>query len=165
MKKLLFVCLFGAMVLSACGDKTDTTQTPEKKPETTQSTQPAPQPAPAEPTAPPADSHAGHDHEGHDHAGHDHDHATGKAFQCGDKAVTINVYEHEGETEAQLTVDNITYDLLADVQSQGRFTSGDAISELGAKEGQGTALIINADTAKLTTLDGNTITECTAKTT
>ncbi len=151
MKKLLFVCLFGAMVLSACGDKTDTTQTPEKKPETTQSTQPAP----AEPTAPPADSHAGHDH----------DHATGKAFQCGDKAVTINVYEHEGETEAQLTVDNITYDLLADVQSQGRFTSDDAISELGAKEGQGTALIINADTAKLTTLDGNTITECTAKTT
>lgn len=168
MKKLLLVSLLGAVMLSACGDKPEAPQEPAKS-EATQATpqqneQPKTDAAPMEAH----DNHDGHDHDehdGHDHTGHDHAHSTGKAFQCGDKVVTIDVQEHEGEPEAHLTVDNITYDLEADVQAQGRFTSDDAISELGVSDDKGVALVIEENTAKLTTLDGAAIVECTAKTT
>lgn len=99
-----------------------------------------------------------HDHS-HDHAhgdGHHH-HADGDKYQCGDKTAHIAVHNHEGEIEAHLTTDDITYDLAQDVQTKGRFTSDDSI----AGDDKGMALTIDGDKAKITTLDDTVIVECT----
>lgn len=173
MKKLLIAGLSLAVLTTAC-------QKPAEKPEApteTKAESPAtPAPAndkPAEPAkAEPAPAgehkegehhnhnhgdHKEHDHAGHHHAGHDHAHPEGDKFSCGDKTVHIVVHEHDGEIEAHITTDNITYDLAEDVQSKGRYTSDDSI----AGDNKGMALTLNGDTAKITTLDDKALLDCT----
>ena len=81
----------------------------------------------------------------------------GDKYECGKDSVQIVVHNHEGEKEAHLTKDNITYDLSEDVQSQGRFTSDDSI----AGEDKGMVLVIGDNTAKVTTLDNKVLLDCT----
>lgn len=90
----------------------------------------------------------------HNHA-HNHSHM-GDKYQCGNKILHIAIHTHEGEMEAHLTDDNITYDLNADVQTKGRFTTDDGING----EDVGMALIIDDNTAKITTLDNTPLLDC-----
>lgn len=109
-------------------------------------------------------SHAGHDHKhdghdhAHDHAGHDHSHHDGDKYQCGDKTIHIAVHDHEGEPEAHITADDITYDLNPDVQSKGRFTSS---NDSVAGDDKGMALTMSGNKAKVTTLDDKVLLDCT----
>lgn len=171
-RKLLVVSLIATLTLTACQKAEETPAEP--KAETT---------APAEQTATHDHAHGEHDHEhkdgehshdhdhddhkhgehahdhSHDHAhdnGHHH-HADGDKYQCGDKTAYIAVHNHEGEIEAHLTTDDITYDLAQDVQTKGRFTSDDSI----VGDDKGMALTIDGDKAKITTLDDTVIVECT----
>ena len=165
MKKLLLVSLIAALALSACDKK----ETPLANEATKEST-----------TAQMQDghdhNHEEHDHEGHnhdhsheghdhshgDHTGHDHSHAPAGsvAYSCADgKSIHVAVVEHEGESEAQLTYDDIVYDMSQDVQSKGRYTATDSISG----ENQGMALTIDGTTAKLASFDGKELLSCTKK--
>lgn len=101
--------------------------------------------------------HDGHDH-AHDHAGHDHSHHDGDKYQCGDKTIHIAIHDHEGEPEAHITADDITYDLNPDVQTKGRFTSSD--DSISGND-KGMALTINGNKAKVTTLDDKVLLDCT----
>lgn len=105
------------------------------------------------------DDHAEHDHN-HDHA-HDHgDHAhhhDGDKFQCGDKSINIAVHNHEGEIEAHLTADDITYDLNQDLNDKKRFTTDEGI------EGDGKPMTLILDGNKAQVLGANNVTllDCT----
>lgn len=164
MKKLLIAGLSLALLTTAC-------QKPAEKPADAPTETKAQSPAPAEPTQPahPEGEHKEgehhnhnhgdhkHDHAGHNHAGHDHAQPEGDKFTCGDKTVHIVVHDHEGEIEAHITADNITYDLAEDVQTKGRFTSDDSI----AGDNKGMVLTLNGDNAKITTLDDKALLDCT----
>lgn len=178
MKKLLLPTLIMTLALSACQKPEE----PAKPAETAEpaKTQTADTPAPTENTAsstenpaPKAEghqhdehnhAHAGHDHkhDGHDHAhnhaGHDHSHHDGDKYQCGDKTVHIVVHNHDGELEAHITDDDITYDLNPDVQTKGRFTSSD---DSITGDNKGMALTLDGNKAKVTTLDDKVLLDCT----
>lgn len=157
MKKILIPALAITLGLTACQKPAETSAEPQAETATT-----------TEQTATHDHVHGEHDHEhkdsehAHDHAHgehghHHHHHADGDKYQCGDKTVHIVVHNHEGEIEAHLTADDITYDLNQDVQSKGRFTTDDSI----AGDDKGMALTIDSDKAKITTLDDTVIAECT----
>lgn len=169
MKKLLIAGLSLALLATACQKPAEK---PADAPTETKAQSPAPAgDKPAEPTQPahPEGEHKEvehhnhnhgdhkHDHAGHNHAGHDHAHPEGDKFTCGDKTVHIVVHDHEGEIEAHITADNITYDLAEDVQTKGRFTSDDSI----AGDNKGMVLTLNGDNAKITTLDDKALLDCT----
>lgn len=167
MKKLLIAGLSLAVLTTACQKPAEKPAEAPAQPKAESPATPAPATdKPAEPTkAEPApagehkegEHHNHDDHKGHDHAGHDHAHPEGDKFSCGDKTVHIVVHEHDGEIEAHITTDNITYDLAEDVQSKGRYTSDDSI----AGDNKGMALTLNGDTAKITTLDDKALLDCT----
>lgn len=174
MKKLLIAGLSLAVLTTACQKSAEKPADTPAQPKAESPATPAPandkhaEPAKAEP-APAGEhkegehhnhNHGDHkelDHAGHHHAGHDHAHPEGDKFSCGDKTVHIVVHEHDGEIEAHITTDNITYDLAEDVQSKGRYTSDDSI----AGDNKGMALTLNGDTAKITTLDDKALLDCT----
>lgn len=173
MKKILATSLVALLALTACEKKpAEQPETPTTEAPKTETPAPASQPvdaqnpfpnqstAPAEaPTAQPDQAHD-HSHEGHDHAGHEHTHhGAGDAYQCGDKTFHIAVHDHEGEKEAHITADNITYDLSEDVQSEGRFTSDNSIAD----DNKGMALVVTGDKVKITTLDDKPLFDCTKK--
>ncbi|STZ56172.1 Uncharacterised protein [Moraxella lacunata] len=158
-RKLLVVSLIATLTLTACQKAEETPAEPKAETTTQQ-------------TATHDHAHGEHDHEhkdgehahdhSHDHAHgehghHHHHHADGDKYQCGDKTAHIAVHNHEGEIEAHLTTDDITYDLAQDVQTKGRFTSDDSI----VGDDKGMALTIDGDKAKITTLDDTVIVECT----
>lgn len=164
MKKVLLATLVCSLALTACDKKENS------EPSTTQqsTTQSAPNSSPQTTQHEHADhdkhdehTHDDHDHnhDGHDHVGHDHSHDQGDAYQCADKTVYIAVHNHDGETFAHLTSDNITYDLNEDIQTKGRFTTDDSI----AGEDKGMALVIDGNKAKITTLDDKVLLDCTKK--
>ncbi|MBE9579764.1 MULTISPECIES: hypothetical protein [Moraxella] len=172
MKKILIPALAITLGLTACQKAEETPAEPQVETTTTEQTA----------THDHAHGEHSHDHDHDDHAEHDHDHehgehahdhshdhahgehghhhhhhADGDKYQCGDKTIHIAVHNHEGEIEAHLTADDITYDLNQDVQSEGRFTTDDSI----AGDDKGMALTIDGDKAKITTLDDTVIAECT----
>lgn len=105
------------------------------------------------------DDHAEHDHN-HDHA-HDHgDHAhhhDGDKFQCGDKSINIAVHNHEGEIEAHLTADDITYDLNQDLNDKKRFTTDGGIEG----DGKPMTLILDGNKAQVLGANNATLLDCT----
>ncbi|WP_217429454.1 hypothetical protein [Moraxella bovoculi] len=105
------------------------------------------------------DDHAEHDHN-HDHA-HDHgDHAhhhDGDKFQCGDKSINIAVHNHEGEIEAHLTADDITYDLNQDLNDKKRFTTDEGIEG----DGKPMTLILDGNKAQVLGANNATLLDCT----
>lgn len=105
------------------------------------------------------DDHAEHDHN-HDHA-HDHgDHAhhhDGDEFQCGDKSINIAVHNHEGEIEAHLTADDITYDLNQDLNDKKRFTTDEGIEG----DGKPMTLILDGNKAQVLGANNATLLDCT----
>lgn len=154
MKKILLIALLASLTLTACNKQEAPKDTPAQSEQNTANMDGH-------------DQHHNHDkndqdsehkhHDGHDHAGHDHSHAQGDAYQCGDKVVHIAIHDHDGEKEAHLTSDNITYDLNEDVQTKGRYTTDDGI----AGEDKGMALTISGNSAKITTLDDKVLLDCT----
>lgn len=160
MKKLLMATLSLAVLATACTKQDEKTQEskPETKTEVKADTPPAPASEPAKPSQEHKHDHAGHDHK-HDHA-HHHAPEDAVAYQCGDKTIHIALHDHDGEKEAHITTDNITYDLAEDVQSKGRYTSDDSI--LGDDKG-GMALNVDGNKASVTTLDGKALLDCTKK--
>lgn len=68
--------------------------------------------------------HAGHDHS---HEGHEHAHE-GDSYKCGDLTAHIAVHDHEGEIEAHVTLDDITYDFNVDDQDEHKFSNADGMT-------------------------------------
>lgn len=133
-------------------------------------------PAPAENTAPvqaetpaPAqtdaqsddhDDHHDHDHDdGHDHnhshERHAHHHHEGDSYSCGDKTVHIAVHDHEGETEAHATIDDIEYDLHPDTDKPNQY-----ISHEDGINGNGMSMTLDGNNAVFTSMDGKTLLVC-----
>ena len=155
MKKILLLCLIGTLALTACDKK----ETAPSETNTSQNAQETTSPStPDNATSATASTSQVHDHTHHDHAGHDHHHE-GDLYQCGDKTVHIVVHDHDGEIEAHLTSDNITYDLNEDIQTKGRFTTDDGISG----EDKGMVLLLDGNKAKVTTPDDKVLLNCTKK--
>lgn len=149
-----------AVLTTACTKQDEKPQEPntETKTEVKADTPPAPTPEPAKPSEAHKHDHAGHDHShshAHDHA-HHHAPEDAVAYQCGDKTIHIALHDHDGEKEAHITADNITYDLAEDVQSKNRYTTDD-----GIEGDKGMALILDGNNAKVSTLDDKVLLECT----
>lgn len=127
-KKILTVSLAIALGLTACNKPAEQTQT-EANPQ--QVVDQAVQADHSHDNKHDHDDHDDkhdhdHDHD-HDHAGHDHHHDQGDAYQCNNQTVYIAVHNHEGEMEAHLSIDDITYDLDQDPQNHMRYTTDDGI--------------------------------------
>lgn len=145
MKKLILASLATTLALTACGKKEETkaaevqTQAEHKHNE-----------------------HDGHDHKEHDHDHHGHDHAhdhhhhAGDKFQCGDKSVNIAVHNHDGEIEAHLTADDITYDLSQDTHNEKRFITDDGIEG----EDKPMTLVLDGDNAQVLKADNSVLLDC-----
>lgn len=103
--------------------------------------------------------HAEHDHDhAHDHGDHaHHHHHDGDKFQCGDKSVSIAVHNHEGEIEAYLTADDITYDLNQDLNDKKRFTTDEGIEG----DGKPMTLILDGNKAQVLGANNATLLDCT----
>ncbi len=103
--------------------------------------------------------HAEHDHDhAHDHGDHaHHHHHDGDKFQCGDKSVSIAVHNHEGEIEAYLTADDITYDLNQDLNDKKRFTADEGIEG----DGKPMTLILDGNKAQVLGANNATLLDCT----
>lgn len=105
------------------------------------------------------DDHAEHDHNrdhAHDHGDHAHHH-DGDKFQCGDKSINIAVHNHEGEIEAHLTADDITYDLNQDLNDKKRFTTDEGIEG----DGKPMTLILDGNKAQVLGANNATLLDCT----
>lgn len=159
MKKILIPALMITLGLSAC-----------------QKAEEAPAEPQAEAAAPALTTHSHDEHDHNDHAEHAHEHgehahshdhahddghhhhhpADSEKYQCGDKTIYIAVHNHDGDIEAHLTADDITYDLEQDTQIKERFITDDSI----AGDDKGMVLTIDGNTAKITTQDNTVITEC-----
>lgn len=96
----------------------------------------------------------GHDHD-HDHEGHAHHHHEGDAYSCGDKTVHIAVHDHEGETEAHATIDDIEYDLHPDTDKPNQY-----ISHEDGINGNGMSMTLDGNNAVFTSMDGKTLLVC-----
>lgn len=159
MKKILIPALMITLGLSAC-------QKAEEVPAEPQAETAAPALTTHSHDEHNHNDHAEHAHEhgehahSHDHAhddGHHHHHpADSEKYQCGDKTIYIAVHNHDGDIEAHLTTDDITYDLEQDTQIKERFITDDSI----AGDDKGMVLTIDGNTAKITTQDNTVITEC-----
>ena len=144
MKKILLPALIATLMLSACNKAAENPTEPKAD---------TPIAAPQTNNTPtPPEQHA-HDHAHDDKHSHHHE---GDKYQCGDQTIHIVVHDHDGEIEAHLTSDNVTYDLNEDVQTKGRFTTDDGIFG----EDKGMALILDGDNAKVTTLDDKVVLDC-----
>lgn len=142
MKKLILASLAATLALTACGKKEET-KTAEA-------------PAQAEQKH---DEHKEHNHKEHDHHGHDahdHHHHSGDKFQCGDKSVNIAVHNHDGEIEAHLTADDITYDLSQDTHNEKRFITDDGIEG----EDKPMTLVLDGDNAQVLKADNSVLLDC-----
>lgn len=159
MKKILIPALMITLGLSAC-----------------QKAEEAPAKPQAETAAPALTTHSHDEHDHNDHAEHAHEHgehahshdhahddghhhhhpADSEKYQCGNKTIYIAVHNHDGDIEAHLTTDDITYDLEQDTQIKERFITDDSI----AGDDKGMVLTIDGNTAKITTQDNTVITEC-----
>lgn len=174
MKKIIALSLVATLGLTACekpaSQPTEKTETATPQTNTT----PTPPEQHAQDQAQAGHTHEhgehGHDHahghEGHDHAGHDHATAgreqvhnhepAGDKYQCGDKIIHIAIHDHEGEIEAHLTQDDITYDL--NESEKGKFVSNDDSIDGGEK---GMALKLDGNKATVSTLSDKVLLDCT----
>lgn len=144
MKKIILTSLIATLALTACDKKpTDTTSEEATKPTTE--------------TVSTTEEHHDHDHEGHDHA-HDHDHHhEGDQFQCtNNKSVNIAVHNHEGEIEAHLTTDDITYDLNQDPNDKKRFTTDEGIEG----DGKPMTLVLEDNKAQVLNANNDVLLDC-----
>ena len=172
MKKIILTSLVATLALTACDKKQA-----EAPAETTTTEAAAPATEVASTSDNTTDTNHGHDHahdhdhEHGDHAEHDHDHDhahdhgdhahhhhhDGDKFQCGDKSVSIAVHNHEGEIEAYLTADDITYDLNQDLNDKKRFTTDEGIEG----DGKPMTLILDGNKAQVLGANNATLLDCT----
>lgn len=172
MKKIILTSLVATLALTACDKKQA-----EAPAETTTTEAAAPATEVASTSDNTTDTNHGHDHahdhdhEHGDHAEHDHDHDhahdhgdhahhhhhDGDKFQCGDKSVSIAVHNHEGEIEAYLTADDITYDLNQDPNDKKRFTTDEGIEG----DGKPMTLILDGNKAQVLGANNATLLDCT----
>lgn len=172
MKKIILTSLVATLALTACDKKQA-----EAPAETTTTEAAAPATEAANTSENTADTQHNHDHahdhdhshEHDDHAEHDHnhDHAhdhgdhvhhhDGDKFQCGDKSINIAVHNHEGEIEAHLTADDITYDLNQDLNDKKRFTTDEGIEG----DGKPMTLILDGNKAQVLGANNATLLDCT----
>lgn len=143
MKKLILASLAATLALTACGKKEET------------KTAEAPAQAEQKHDEHKEHNHKEHDHHEHNHA-HDHHHHSGDKFQCGDKSVNIAVHNHDGEIEAHLTADDITYDLSQDTHNEKRFTTDDGIEG----EDKPMTLVLDGDNAQVLKADNSVLLDC-----
>lgn len=171
MKKIILTSLVATLALTACDKKQ------AEAPAETTTTKAAPSTEAANTSENTADTQHNHDHahdhdhshEHDDHAEHDHnhdhahdhgDHAhhhDGDEFQCGDKSINIAVHNHEGEIEAHLTADDITYDLNQDLNDKKRFTTDEGIEG----DGKPMTLILDGNKAQVLGANNATLLDCT----
>ncbi|MDO4441037.1 MAG: hypothetical protein Q4B81_02525 [Moraxella sp.] len=162
MKKIILPSVMLALALTACEKKP---AKPVADKETAAATQPAQVATTEVKEEKPAEhgehehshdhAHGEHDHAGHDHAHHHHD--EGDKFQCGDKTVHIVVHNHEGEIEAHLTADDITYDLNQDANDKKRFNTNEGIEG----DNKPMTLVLDGDKAQVLKADDSTLLDCT----
>lgn len=101
MKKFLILGLSIALLTTACQKQDEPTTDGDNKPLPAVSV-----PSEQAPTLPTDDDHHDHDDE------HEHHHHEGKPYKCdNDKTINIAIHDHEGETEAHATIDDVEYDL------------------------------------------------------
>lgn len=171
MKKIILTSLVATLALTACDKKQ------AEAPAETTTTKAAPSTEAANTSENTADTQHNHDHahdhdhshEHDDHAEHDHnhdhahdhgDHAhhhDGDKFQCGDNSINIAVHNHEGEIEAHLTADDITYDLNQDLNDKKRFTTDEGIEG----DGKPMTLILDGNKAQVLGANNATLLDCT----
>lgn len=171
MKKIILTSLVATLALTACDKKQ------AEAPAETTTTKAAPSTEAANTSENTADTQHNHDHahdhdhshEHDDHAEHDHnhdhahdhgDHAhhhDGDEFQCGDKSINIAVHNHEGEIEAHLTADDITYDLNQNLNDKKRFTTNEGIEG----DGKPMTLILDGNKAQVLGANNATLLDCT----
>lgn len=171
MKKIILTSLVATLALTACDKKQ------AEAPAETTTTKAAPSTEAANTSENTADTQHNHDHahdhdhshEHDDHAEHDHnhdhahdhgDHAhhhDGDKFQCGDKSINIAVHNHEGEIEAHLTADDITYDLNQNLNDKKRFTTNEGIEG----DGKPMTLILDGNKAQVLGANNATLLDCT----
>lgn len=163
MKKVIVASLGCALLLAACDKKPAETETPSVATETAPTTQAAPLH-----TQEGEHEHDEHEHDhaehAHDHAhghshghAHDHSHDAGDAYQCGDKTVHIAIHDHEGEIEAHLTTDDITYDLNQDTANTKHFTTDNGIEG----EDKPMTLVVDGNKAQVLKADNSVLLDCT----
>lgn len=170
MKKIILTSLVATLALTACDKKQA-----EAPAETTTTEAATPSTEAANISENTADTQHNHDHahdhdhshEHDDHAEHDHDHAhdhgdhahhhDGDKFQCGDKSINIAVHNHEGEIEAHLTADDITYDLNQNLNDKKRFTTNEGIEG----DGKPMTLILDGNKAQVLGANNATLLDCT----
>lgn len=163
MKKVIVASLSCALLLAACDKKPAETETPSVATETAPATQATPLH-----TQEGEHEHGEHEHEhaehAHDHAhghshghAHDHSHDAGDAYQCGNKTVHIAIHDHEGEIEAHLTTDDITYDLNQDTANTKHFTTDNGIEG----EDKPMTLVVNGNKAQVLKADNSVLLDCT----
>lgn len=173
MKKIIALSLIATLGLTACEKPSQPTEKTETATPQTNTT-PTPPEQHAQDQAQAGHTHEhgehGHDHahghEGHDHTGHDHATAgreqvhnhepAGDKYQCGDKTIYIATHDHEGEIEAHLTQDDITYDL--NETEKGKFVSNDDSID-GTEKGM--ALKLDGNKATVSTLTDKVLLDCT----
>lgn len=152
MKKIILTSLVATLALTACDKKQA-----EAPAETTTTEAAAPATEVASTSDNTTDTNHGHDH-AHDHGDHaHHHHHDGDKFQCGDKSVSIAVHNHEGEIEAYLTADDITYDLNQDLNDKKRFTTDEGIEG----DGKPMTLILDGNKAQVLGANNATLLDCT----
>lgn len=123
MKALLVTSLSLALLLSACKKQEDVSESAPTKNTTATVVEEVHEENDGHQHSEEGDGHS-HDH--HSHEGHTHEHHEGKAYKCdNDKAITIAIHDHEGETEAHATIDNIEYDLHPMDGKENHFISND----------------------------------------
>lgn len=162
MKKIIALSLVATLGLTACekpasqpAEKTETA-TPQTN------TTPTPPEQHAQDQTKQEGEHGEHNHahegHGHDHAhgDHAHDHGKGDKYQCGDKVIHIATHDHEGEIEAHLTQDDITYDL--NEAEKGKFVSDDDSIDGSDK---GMVLKLDGNKATVSTPDDKVLLDCT----
>lgn len=151
-------------LLLSLGLLTTACQKQENTPAPAENTAPAqaetPAPAQTDAQSDDHDDHHDHDHDdGHDHdhshEGHAHHHHEGDAYSCGDKTVHIAVHDHEGETEAHATIDDIEYDLHPDTDKPNQY-----ISHEDGINGNGMSMTLDGNNAVFTSMDGKTLLVC-----
>lgn len=169
MKKVIVASLGCALLLAACDKKPADTETPSAATETAPATQAAPLH-----TQEGEHKHGEHEHDhaehAHDHAhghshshdhshghAHDHSHDAGDAYQCGGKTVHIAIHDHEGEIEAHLTTDDITYDLNQDTANTKHFTTDNGIEG----EDKPMTLVVDGNKAQVLKADNSVLLDCT----
>lgn len=160
-QKLLLASVIAALGLTACNKPAEkAAETPAATQQ--QATQPVATDADKQADNAKTEDHGDHDdhehddHDGHDHGedGHMHSHDDGITYQCGDKNINIAVHEHEGEIEAHVAYDGISYDFNKDPKAD-RYTTDDGIND------KDNVLTIKGDKATITDANNKTILDCT----